>query len=131
MEKGKVSEDSFYNEINNMVQNIILGCEDLSPIKTEKQVLGKCPICGADVVEYSKSYSCSDKECKFVIWKENKFLASMKKKMDKRIATDLINKGKSRVNNLVSSKGNKFNADLVIKAEDGKVSYSLEFPEKK
>ena len=57
--------------------------------------------------------------------------SSMKKKMDKRIATDLINKGKSRVNNLVSSKGNKFNADLVIKAEDGKVSYSLEFPEKK
>ena len=72
MEKGKVSEDSFYNEINKMVQNIILGCEDLSPIKTEKQVLGKCPVCGADVVEYSKSYSCSDKECKFVIWKENK-----------------------------------------------------------
>ena len=51
--------------------------------------------------------------------------------MDKRIATDLISKGRSRVNNLVSSKGNKFNADLVIKVEDGKVSYCLEFPDKK
>ena len=131
MEKGKYSEDIFFGEIKDMVQNIVTGCADIAPVKSEREVLGKCPICGADIVEYPKSYSCSEKDCKFVIWKDNRFLNSMKKKMDKKIAMDLIKSGRSRINNLVSSKGNKFTADLVININEGKVSYKLEFPEKK
>ena len=61
----------------------------------------------------------------------NESTNSMKKKMDKKIAMDLIKSGRSRINNLVSSKGNKFTADLVININEGKVSYKLEFPEKK
>jgi DNA topoisomerase-3 len=40
----------------------------------DRKVIGKCPICGADVVEFQKSYSCSkykETGCSFTIWKEH------------------------------------------------------------
>lgn len=39
--------------------------------QVQGKVVGKCPECGCDVVVYQKSkgYSCSNKECDFVLWK--------------------------------------------------------------
>lgn len=35
-----------------------------------KESLGKCPVCGSEVFEFIKGYSCSNKDkCKFVLWK--------------------------------------------------------------
>ena len=44
-----------------------------------KQSIGKCPKCGKSVCENKKAFSCSGyKEgCKFAIWKEDKFFASL------------------------------------------------------
>ena len=35
-------------------------------------VLGKCPFCGSDVAEGSKGYSCTNKDCSAVLWKNSK-----------------------------------------------------------
>ena len=55
--------------------------------------LGKCPLCGAEVREQQKSYSCSGwkQGCKFVIWKT---IAG--KKIGARTAKTMLTKGETR-----------------------------------
>lgn len=49
--------------------------------KDSNESLGKCPICQGDVVEIEKGFICKNyKECKFGIWKNDKFLEYYKKK---------------------------------------------------
>lgn len=52
--------------------------------KKETEVLGKCPLCGNGIIEGHKGFGCSNWKsgCKFVIWKNDKFLSAMKKKAD-------------------------------------------------
>ena len=95
----------------------------------EKESLGNCPICGKPVYEGAKVFYCSDAECGFRLWKENRFLESMRKTMTKDMAVDLLTEGRTFVKGLYSKKRDKsFSADLVLDVKDGKVNYSLEFP---
>ena len=56
----------------------------------------------------------------------------MKKSMDKKMAVELLKKGRTHVKGLYSKKkDSKFDADLVLGVEDGKARFSLEFPKKK
>lgn len=66
------------NEINEFVKSLVDTYskedninKDLS-FRAERKVIGKCPKCGKNVVEYPKSYGCeSGKDgCGFVIWKK-------------------------------------------------------------
>lgn len=95
----------------------------------EKESLGNCPICGKPVYEGSKVYYCSDTDCNFCLWKDNRFLESMKKTMTKDMAVDLLSHGRTYVKGLYSKKRDKcFSADLVMEVKDGKANYALEFP---
>ena len=78
IEKGEYSPDDFMNEINEFVKSLVDTYskedninKDLS-FRAERKVIGKCPKCGKNVVEYPKSYGCeSGKDgCGFVIWKK-------------------------------------------------------------
>ena len=56
----------------------------------------------------------------------------MKKTMDKKMAVELLKKGRIHVKGLYSQKkGSKFDADIVLEVEDGKTRFRLEFPKKK
>ena len=82
--------------------------------------------------EGKTNYYCSDRSCPFALWKSNRFLESMKKSMDKKMAVELLKKGRTHVKGLYSKKkDSKFDADLVLGVEDGKARFSLEFPKKK
>ena len=53
----------------------------------------------------------------------------MRKTLDKKMATDLLQKGRTHVKDFYSTKKDKtFAADLVMRVEDGRAQYSLEFP---
>ena len=53
----------------------------------------------------------------------------MKKKIDKKMAKELLKTGRSHAKDLYSEKkGQNFEADIVMKIEDGRTSFSLEFP---
>ena len=78
IEKGEYSPDDFMNEINEFVKSLVDTYskedninKDLS-FRAERKVIGRCPKCGKNVVEYPKSYGCeSGKDgCGFVIWKK-------------------------------------------------------------
>ena len=53
----------------------------------------------------------------------------MRKTLDKKMAADLLKKGRTHVKDFYSAKKDKtFAADLVMRVEDGRTQYSLEFP---
>ncbi len=86
------------------------------------EALGKCPLCGRDVVEYPKSYGCSGYKdgCKFAVWKE---IAG--KKITVKQAQELLAKKKSGVlKGLKSKAGKSFDAALVL-GPDGKVGFAF------
>lgn len=137
MEKGEIQEDEFMNGIVSMINEILSMCraiseEERNRFQIAKEVIGKCPVCGSDVYEGKTNYYCSDRSCQFALWKSNRFLESMKKSMDKKMAVELLKNGRTHVKGLYSKKkDSKFDADLVLGLEDGKARFSLEFPKKK
>jgi DNA topoisomerase-3 len=53
----------------------------------------------------------------------------MNKKLDARMAKDLLANGKTRVRDLYSAKKDKlFTADLLMEWKDGRAMFSLDFP---
>ena len=88
-----------------------------------------CPVCGKPVCEGKLNFYCSDRDCKFALWKESKYLSGMKKTLTKKMATDLLKKGRTYAKDFYSAKKDKtFAADLVMAIENGRAQYSLEFP---
>lgn len=82
----------------------------------EKESLGKCPVCGKDVYEFEKGFFCENyKECKYGIWKNDKYLAFFKKKPNKTMVKGILKKGEAKVKSLTNKSGNKFNA--IVKYE--------------
>lgn len=59
------------------------------------EIMGKCPDCDHAVIEGQKGFGCSNWKngCKFVIWKNYKFLATMKKKPTKTMVKALLKNG--------------------------------------
>lgn len=81
----------------------------------ERKIICKCPICGKNIVENAKAYSCEDRDCGCVIFKEDKFFARQKKKMTQTIAKSLFTKGYADVEGFTSaSKGTQYNARVHI-----------------
>ena len=78
-------------------------------------VLGTCPVCGGSVIETERAYSCSNKDCTCVFFKDNKLLKSVGKKMTASIVKSLISKGRAPLTDCKSAKtGNTFSCDLVV-----------------
>ena len=78
-----------------------------------KESLGKCPVCDHDVYEFEKGFFCENyKECKFGVWKNDKYLAFYKKKPNKTMVKSLLKKGEASVKSLTNKNGNKFDAVL-------------------
>ena len=135
MEKGELGSRDFMQGITELVGKILEGCRNIPENELHrfhrKESIGSCPLCGAEVYEGKKNFYCSDGECPFSLWKENRFLSGMKKKVDKKVAGELLKAGRSHAKDLYSAKKDKmFEADIVMKTEDGRVSFSLDFPER-
>ena len=85
-----------------------------SSTKPSNEILGTCPNCGGKIVEGRKGFGCSNwkKGCKFVIWKNDKYLSALKKKPTKTMVKSLLKNKKAYVKGLTSKQGKKFNAYL-------------------
>lgn len=137
MEKGQITDTQFMGEITSLVCKILEVCREIPEeerrrFQTEREVIGKCPVCGCDVFEGKQNFYCSNRQCDFALWKENRFLGSMEKNLDKKMARELLDKACTHVKGLYSKKKDmKFDADLLLTLEDGKPRFHLEFPKKK
>ena len=137
MEKGEMTDTQFMGEITSLVRKILEVCREIPEeerrrFQMERKVIGKCPVCGCDVFEGKQNFYCSNRQCDFALWKENRFLGSMEKNLDKKMARELLDKACTHVKGLYSKKKDmKFDADLLLTLEDGKPRFHLEFPKKK
>ena len=72
-----------------------------------REVVGKCPRCGGEVAELQKGFFCQNKDCKFAIWKNNKWWAAKKKQPTKAVVSALLKDGRVHVTGLYSEKTGK------------------------
>lgn len=81
---GKEDEEKFIKGIESMMSNLVkmyshISEENRDGFKTQRESLGKCPRCKSDIFKGEKSYYCSNKECNFVLFKEDRFFVNKKK----------------------------------------------------
>ena len=90
--------------------------------KSSDDVLGKCPACGGDVRERQKGFFCTNySNCKYGIFKEDKYLQLFKKKPNKTMVKSLLKNGEAKVKSLTGKDGNKF--DALLKYEKNSNGY--------
>ena len=137
MERGGLNGEQFMDDIVAMLEEILNGCrkipeEEKNRFQTAKELIGKCPVCGSDIFEGKRNFYCSNRQCDFALWKDNRFLEGMEKKLDKKMAKELLDKACTHVKGLYSKKKDaKFDADLLMTLENGKPKFHLEFPKRK
>ena len=137
MEHGEIAPEQFMTGIKNMLTMMLNGCDAISEEETRRfqtrESIGTCPVCGSLVYESKTNFYCSNHDCHFALWKDNRYLQSMEKTMDKKMAAELLKNGSVHVKDLYSRKKNMyFEADLHMDADEtGRVNFSLSFPQKK
>ena len=129
--KGKADADSFMLGIEDMTRELVKAYPFLSDkelFKEEKPIIGKCPRCGETVFEGRKNYYCSNRECNFVMWKNDRFFEERKVKFAPKIAAELLEDGKAKVKKLYSPKAGKtYDGTVLLSDTDGKyVNYRIE-----
>lgn len=134
IERGKADADKFLSGIVEMTSGLVkaypfLSDTEVNRFDSGRESIGKCPRCGSPVYVGKGNYYCSNRECSFCMWEDNKFFTSKKKKLTKKIAAELLDKGWCKVTGLYTPKRPQL-YDAVIRMDDtgGKyVSFKMEF----
>ena len=136
--KGSADPDGFLDGIRDMVRELVQTYSHISEegqklFAPEKEVIGTCPRCGRPVYEGKKNFSCSDRSCGFVLWKNDRFWTSRKKELTKKMAADLLKKGRTNVKGMWSEKkGATYDAAVILNDTGGKyINFKLEFSKRK
>ena len=136
--KGQASPEDFMDGIEAMAAELVRKYSHISEdgqklFQPEKETVGLCPRCGKPVYEGKKNFACSDRACQFVMWKNDRFWTSRRKEMTRKMAVDLLKKGRTSVKGMWSEKkGSTYDAVVILEDTGGKyVNFKLEFPKRK
>ena len=132
VEHDEYAPETFMDEISGMIMElvnnyeIVKGAKVLMPGTT---VIGTCPHCGAEVIERQKGWFCSNRECRFILWKDNAYFKKIGKRLTAQMAERLVRDGRIRVKDCKSQKtGKTYNASVLLSTEaDGRPKFQLEF----
>jgi DNA topoisomerase III len=129
IEEGQESRERFMHDIAAFAGETVQVLDaKLKEVRIPRANLGPCPVCGRDIVENRKGFSCWSREdpgCGFVIWK-----SKAGKTLPVTVARELISKGRTEkaVTGFKSRSGRSFRARLaLVQGEDGK--WRVEFDE--
>ena len=142
VERGELAPEDFMAGIVDMLTNLVKSYANVAVAssalsRSGRTVVGKCPRCGKNVVEGKKSFFCEGyydtPPCGFALWKNNRFFASKRKELTRKIAAALLNNGRAAVSGLFSEKKGVFYDATVIMVDDGGkyVRFELEFNNRK
>ena len=93
-----------------------------------REVIGKCPRCGSDVTESKKGFFCEKNDCRFGLWRDNKFFAAKRTALTKKVAAALLAEGRVKLTGLYSEKtGGTYDATAVLEDTGESVRFRLEF----
>ena len=136
--KGKADPGEFMEGIRTMTQELVQTYSHISEegqklFAPEKEAVGVCPRCGQPVYEGKKNFACSDRSCGFVLWKNDRFWTSRKKELTKKMAADLLKRGRTNVKGMWSEKKDAtYDAAVILDDTGGKyINFKLEFPKRK
>ena len=133
IEKGQYAPEQFMEEIESMMKSLVNQYANTpnAPAKAAggAPVVGTCPHCGSDVAEREKGFFCSNRECRFVIWKDNAFFTRLGKRPTRQVVDKLLRDGRARLKDCKSQRtGKTYNASVLMTTEtDGRAKFSLEF----
>ena len=132
MEHGDYEAQDFMREITDMISGLVQNYEAVKGAETlmsDHKRVGACPCCQADVLEKQKGWFCSNKECRFVLWKDNAFFKSIGKHLSSGMVEKILSDGRIRLKDCKSQKsGKNYNATLLLSTEEnGRANFHLEF----
>ena len=130
VERGEMEPETFMTEINDMISSLVNTTEAVKGASAlmKNKVIGVCPNCDKSVVEREKGWFCENRECRFVLWKDNAFFKRLGKRLDAHVADKLLRDGRVRLKDCKSAKGKTYNATVLLSCEaDGRSKFSLEF----
>ena len=129
IERGEDSRKRFMSDIAGFAQETVKELDEtLKGVRIPRARLGPCPVCGHEIVENRKGYSCwarEDPGCGFVIWK-----SKAGKTLPVAVARELIKQGYTTrpVTGFRGRSGRTFRARLALgQTEEGK--WRVEFDE--
>jgi DNA topoisomerase III len=129
IERGEDSRKQFMSDIAGFAGETVKKLDEtLKDVRIPRARLGPCPVCGHEIVENRKGYSCwarEDPGCGFVIWK-----AKAGKTLPLAVARELIKKGytEQAVTGFRGRSGRSFRAHLALQqTEEGR--WRVEFDE--
>ena len=136
IEHGEESPDVFMTDIRTMLLDLkanavpVKGAATLFP--SQHDSVADCPRCGGMVTESSKGFFCTNKGCRFAIWKNNKFLTGQMISIDRKLVQPLLKQGRAEIHNLLSKRtGKRYSATLIMECEeDGSPRFRFEFDHK-
>ena len=137
--KGAADAGEFMQRIEAMARELVKENATADKSKAaftggeEKPSIGKCPRCGCPVHEGKKNFYCSNRDCAFTMWKNDRFFEERKVTFSVKIAAALLKSGKANVKGLYSPKtGKTYDGSIVLADTGGKyVNYKIEIPKKK
>lgn len=132
IQSGKQEPESFLDGICAMLREMLA---EYTPVKgadvlfpAERESLGRCPRCGQRVTESPKGFCCSNRDCRFAIWKNNRFFAAKKKEVTAKIVSSLLEKGEVILKDCYSEKTGKYYDAKAVMEDDGhKTNFRLVF----
>ena len=130
IERSEMEPETFMTEIKEMISSLVTTTEARKGANAlmKNKIIGICPNCGANVVEREKGWFCENRECRFVLWKDNAFFKRLGKRLDAHVADKLLRDGRVRLKDCRSAKGKTYNATVLLSCEsDGRSKFSLEF----
>jgi DNA topoisomerase III len=71
IEHRKLTRDAFMRDIRDLTRDIVGKAKHFHPDEhmPDSEPFGKCPKCGSPIIERFKSFTCTNEECDFTIWK--------------------------------------------------------------
>lgn len=132
IERGELTADDFLDGITAMMRELVKtykavkGAEVLFP--SGREVVGKCPRCGGNVTESKKGFFCETSDCRFGLWRDNKFFAAKRASLTKKTAAALLKDGAVKMSGLYSEKtGKTYDATVVMEDNGENVRFRCEF----
>ena len=119
IETGEDSREAFMGDIVKFTEATVGELDTkLKDVRIPRANLGPCPVCGRDIVENRKGYSCWSREdpgCGFVIWK-----SKTGKQLPVAVAKELIKTGRTErpVTGFKGRSGKSFRARLALQQND-------------
>lgn len=140
VEEGRKSKEQHMDETDKKVVEMIESIRNVQGSMSaydDKDILCKCPKCGGDVLvkpfktkdgKALNAFVCSEK-CGVALFENDKFFASLGKKLGKPQAKELLTKGKTTLSGLVSkTSGKQYDLSVKLNISETGISYETELP---